>query len=73
MKKELTYDQKIFEYLDRMPACIKTLGELCVPENQDKFISVVKAYIDEKGSGTNGYVVEFSSDFTAIKKFDLIL
>ena len=72
MKKEPTYKEKIFEYLDRMPAGIISVDKLCKPENRDKFLSVVKAYIDEKGN-SNGYCVEFNHDFSKIKKFDLIL
>ena len=72
MKKEPTYQEKIFEHLDKMEACIIPVSDLCKPENRDKFLAVVKAYIDEKGN-SNGYCVQFNSDFSKIKKFDLIL
>ena len=73
MKKEPTYQEKIFEHLDKMEACIIPVSDLCKPENKEKFLKVVKSYIDEKGHGQNGYCVEFNHDFTVIKKFDLIL
>lgn len=73
MKKSNDYRDEVFEYLDRMPACIIPVSDLCKPENKEKFIEVVKSYIDEKGHGQNGYCVEFNHDFTVIKKFDLIL
>ena len=73
MKKEPTYQEKIFEHLDKMEACIIPVSDLCKPENKEKFITVVKAYIDEKGKGANGYCLEFNSDFSKIKKFDIIL
>ena len=73
MKKELTYQDKVFEYLDRMEAGTKLLTDLCTHETKDKFIQVCKDYIDEKGRGENGYVVEFDSQYTKIKKFDIVL
>ena len=73
MKKEPTYREKIFEHLDKMEACIILVSDLCKPENKDKFLEVVKSYINEKGRGANGYCVEFNHDFSKIKKFDLIL
>ena len=73
MKKEPTYKEKVFEYLDRMDIGTKLLTDLCTHETKPKFIETVKLYIDKKGKGENGYVVEFNSDWTAIKKFDIVL
>lgn len=73
MKNYLHKNQKkIFDYLDKLPACVIEVKKLCKPENRDKFIEVVKSYIDEKGS-RNGYVVEFSGDYSKIRKFEIIL
>ena len=72
MKNNQDYKTQIFEHLDKMEACIIPVSDLCKPENKDKFLAVVKAYIDEKGN-SNGYCVEFNHDFSKIKKFDLIL
>ena len=73
MKKEPTYKDKVFEYLDRMDIGTKLLTDLCKPETRDKFIKTVQNYIDKKGRGENGYVVEFDSQYTKIKKFDIVL
>ncbi len=71
MKKEPTYKDKVFEYLDRMDIGTKLLTDLCTHETKPKFIETVKAYIDR--GVVNGYTLEFNSDWTAIKKFDTIL
>lgn len=71
MKKEPTYKEKVFTYLDAMDVCTKDLKDLCKPETKEQFIKVVKEYID-KGA-INGYEIIFSNDFLRIKKFDVIL
>jgi len=71
MKKNNDYRDEVFEYLDRMPACIKPLSELCIPENRTKFLEVVIQYIQQ---GTkNGYVTELNLARDKIRKFDIIL
>ena len=72
-KEQNDYKAKIFEYLDKLPACVKPLDELCKPENREKFIQVVKDYIDERGRGQNGFDLDFNSDYSKIHKFDLVL
>lgn len=72
-KEQNDYKAKIYEYLDKLPACVKTLDELCKPENRTKFVQIVKEYIDERGRGYNGFDMDFNKDFTAIHKFDLVL
>lgn len=71
MKKEPTYKEKVFDFLDRMEAGTKPLTELCKPETKEQFIKVVKEYID-KGT-INGYEIEFSNDYLRIRKRDVIL
>ncbi len=71
MKKELTYQEKVFDFLDRQAECKIAIDKLCKPENREKFITVVKSYIDQ--GIVNGYSTEFSSDYLKIKKFDTIL
>ena len=73
MAKELTYEQKIYEYLDKLPEGTIAVSKLCKPENYDKFIAVVKSYIDKRGRGYNGFDMDFNSDFTKLHKFDLVL
>ena len=72
MKKEPTYNERVFTFLDRMEAGTMELTKLCTPETRDKFIKTVQSYIDQKGI-YNGYCTEFDSNMTAIKKFDIIL
>ena len=72
MKKELTYSEKLYEYLDRMPACTIKISKICKPENLEKFKKTVMKYIDEH-SGENGFELEFTNDWQAINKFDVIL
>lgn len=67
-KKEPTYKEKVFEYLDRLPACIKNLNNL---NDKEAFIKVLKEYIDQ--GEVNGYVTELSEDYTKFKKFDVAL
>lgn len=63
--------QEIYDYLDRLPECTKNIPEE-MNMSREKFIEIVKNYIDEK-SGKNGFVVEFNESYTKIKKFDYIL
>lgn len=72
MKKEPSYESKVFTFLDRMEAGTMSLTKLCTPETRDKFVAVVKLYIIERGV-FNGYCTEFDSNMTAIKKWDIIL
>lgn len=67
-KKELTYKQKVFEHLDRLPACVKNLNNL---KDKEAFIKVLKEYIDQ--GVVNRYVTELSEDYTKFKRFDVIL
>lgn len=67
-KKEPTYKEKVFQYLDKLPECIKSLTNL---KDREAFIKVLKEYIDQ---GTvNGYCTELNEDHTKFKKFDVIL
>ena len=72
-KEQNNYKQKIYEYLDKLPECSIKIDTLCVPENRTKFVQIVKDYINERGRGYNGFDMDFNSDFTKIKKFDLVL
>lgn len=62
------YKKDIFEYLDKLPEGVISLDKLCLPENREKFISIVKSYIDR--GDVNGFCTEFNRDYTAIKRFD---
>ena len=72
MKKEPSYNERVFLFLDRMEAGTISLTKLCKPETRDKFIETVQSYIDQKGI-YNGYCTEFDSNMTAIKKFDTMM
>lgn len=73
MKKELIYQEEVYTYLDKLPACVIAINKLCKPENREKFIKVVENYINEKGRGANGFDMDFNKDFTKLHKFDLVL
>lgn len=62
----MTYEDEIYTYLDKMEiGSTVSIDKVCKPENKDKFIFIVKEYIDNHEYG-NG--IEFSNDFTKIKK-----
>ncbi|KKL13473.1 hypothetical protein LCGC14_2525420 [marine sediment metagenome] len=71
-KEQSNYKAEIFEYLDKLPACTKNIPDNPRTMSKDKFIEIVKQYIDEKGI-LNGYCVEFSNDYSKIKKWDTVL
>ena len=76
MAKKLTPEEQyiadVYTYLDKLPACVVAVDKLCKPENRDKFLSVVKDYIEKRGV-YNGYITEFTNDYTAVKKIDVDL
>ena len=72
-KEQNDCKQKIYEYLDKLPSGVFDLDKIVIPENRDKFIEVVKSYIDQRGRGYNGFDMDFNSDFTKLHKFDLVL
>ena len=67
-KKEKTYKERVFEYLDKLPECTKSLDNV---KNKGLFIEIVKEYIAQ--GVINGYCTELSPDLTKLKKFDVIL
>lgn len=73
MKKEQTYKEQVFEYLDKLPECVIAIDKLCKNENREKFKKVVMEYIDERGRGYNGFDLDFNEDFSKLHKFDLVL
>ena len=70
--EEEQYRADVYAYMDKLPACVIAVDKLAKPETREQFIETVKSYINEK-SGQNGYVVEFSSDYQKIKKWDTII
>ncbi len=73
MAKKLTYQEQIYEYLDKLPAGVFDLTNIVKTENRNKFLPIAKQYIDEKGRGHNGFDMDFNEDFTKLHKFDLVL
>lgn len=67
MKKEPSYNERVFTFLNRMEAGTISLDVLCTPETREKFIETVQSYID-KGK-KDGYCIDFDSSFTKIVKF----
>ncbi len=67
----VTYTDKIFHYLETKLSGDGTpvnLDALVVDANRDKFIEAVKRFIDEHPNGKN---VDFNSDYTKIRKYDI--
>lgn len=69
MEYEMTYADKVGKVILELP-----MGEDFIiarkvkPENKDKFIEVVKSYIDRNFGNNEGWEVIFSSDYTKLKK-----
>ena len=55
-----------------MPAGTVLLTELCKYKNPDNIIEIVKLYINGRGI-FNGYCTEFTNDFSAVRKWDILL
>lgn len=64
----MTWEDKIYKWLDELkPGCSIKIINVCRSENQEKFIELVKEYIDNHHYG-NG--IEFSNDYSQIKKIE---
>lgn len=61
------YKNDVFEYLNKMPCCVKDLP--INPDRKKQFIEVAKEYIDQQACVTS--CVEFTSDMTQVRKFQV--
>lgn len=62
----MTYEDKVYQLLNNMkPGERIQVDKICKKQPRERFISVVKEYIDIHPNG-NG--IEFSNDYNTIKK-----
>ena len=54
--------------LDLQVEEVYELNKKVKPENRDKFIAVVKSYIDKNFGSSDGWEIIFSNDYTKLKK-----
>lgn len=65
----MTWEDKIYKFLNEMkPGCSIKINDVCRSENREKFIELVKEYIDNHPYG-NG--IEFSTDYSQIRKTEI--
>ena len=63
------YTRSVFEFLEKAkPGQTFTIERICKPANRNQFIEAVKLYIR---SFPYGGGVEFNTDYTKIKIFDI--
>ena len=66
------YKDKVWEFLDTIePGVFITISNICVPENQNQFISYVKSYMDTTKKPFQGNIT-FNKDYSKIYKTDSI-
>ena len=69
MNSEITYEDKVGKkLLDLKMDEIYSLKDNVKKENTEKFVSVVKSYIDRDFGKNEGWEIIFSNDYTRIKK-----
>lgn len=63
------YSESVFEFLDKAEAGKSfTIANLCKEENRERFNEAVKLYIRSYNFGGG---VEFNTDYTKIRKFEI--
>ena len=63
------YTESVFEFLDKAePDKSFTIANLCKEENLERFIEAIKLYISSYAFGGG---VEFNTDYTKIRKFEI--
>lgn len=66
------YRQKVWQFLDNMaPGDCYLIEKLCVPENRQKLVATIKAYMDVKNP-FQGYL-SFNHDYSKIYKTSEII
>lgn len=70
MADKENYEYKVFSMLDNMEAgTFFTVDKITKAENRDRFVEVVKAYIDLRIDPTiTGWYIEFSNDYKQVHK-----
>ena len=66
------YKQKIFEYLDKLPAGMVSVYKICKRETLPEFLKICQEYIKERGE-INHYSVYLNNKKDTLHKFDKIL
>jgi len=63
------YSESVFEFLDKAkPDTTFTIANLCKEETREQFMEAVKLYISSYAYGGG---VEFNTDYTKIRKFEI--
>ncbi len=73
LETELSYTDRVFNLIMNMPCDhYYDLTKKVAPENMEKFIANVKLFIDYDYGRQFGFVIDFSSDYSRLKKFKVI-
>lgn len=72
MAKELTYKEKIYEYLDKLPAGMVSIPTICKRETRDEFLKICDEYVKERGE-LNEFSVYINNKKDTIHKIDKVL
>lgn len=64
-----SYNVKVYDYLLNAPEFIKQISKLT--ETPKRFIQAVKNFIDAEWDIKNGFVIDFNSDYSKIRKFKI--
>lgn len=66
---ELRYEDRVYKLLNEMTAGSEIeIRKIVAPENRERFTEVVKQYIRANAAAQQNAIVEFSSDYTRIRK-----
>lgn len=66
------YKKKVYDYLFKMPVNTEIeLLKICNPDSTEKFISVVRSFVDERLDMQNKFEIEFSNDYSKLVKNEL--
>ena len=69
MNEEISFENKVGLMLVNLTVDeVFILCENVKKENMEKFISVVKSYIDKNFGNSNGWEIIFSNDYSKLKK-----
>jgi hypothetical protein len=70
-KDLILYQFKIWEYLYSLPLDqVVNIDEICIKENQQKFIDCIKRFMIFEFDLADGFSLEFDSEFTKFRKLE---
>ncbi len=69
---EITYQDKVYDMILKMEMGeVFVTAEKVAPDNREKFINIVKSFIDADNGRHLGFYMTFSNDYSKIKKRSL--